>query len=309
MNNGKKISDATSTKSIADLAGEFDRVHGVSSLAKDYAESGHVDSDIFKMIAFNMAIQAEAHSRPSYDLLKKMVDIAFSGILIVVLSPLLFTIALLVKLGSPGPIFYKQIRTGIYFRPFYIYKFRTMHEGSSRKFSFLDNRPAVPLARPENDPRITKIGNFLRLWCLDELPQLFNVFLGTMSLVGPRPLSPDDSATTPKKYALRYGVKPGMTGLWQVLVRSTNDGLLKIRLDCEYVKNRSFTYDMSLLFRTLRVVISEGLHLNTNLKAKELELISYLDELESSSKVFIKELSAELTDEQDTYSDETKKVS
>jgi lipopolysaccharide/colanic/teichoic acid biosynthesis glycosyltransferase/glycosyltransferase involved in cell wall biosynthesis len=177
--------------------------------------------------------------------------VALLGLLI--LSPALAAIAWAVKNEDRGPVFYKPTRIGLAQKPFPMFKFRTMVTGAEKT--------GLGLNVENGDPRITRTGRFLREWSLDELPQLFNVLLGQMRLVGPRPALPDHLAKYREKHLARFHVRPGLTGWAQVNGRNDLSWEEKLEYDLWYVANRSFYTDMRILFRTLRVVLKrEGLY-------------------------------------------------
>jgi lipopolysaccharide/colanic/teichoic acid biosynthesis glycosyltransferase len=173
---------------------------------------------------------------------KRIIDVLLSLVALIVLSPLLALIALAVKISSPGPVFFRQQRVGLYGKLFRILKFRSMVAGADR------NGPVTYLA----DPRITRVGRLLRLTSLDELPQLINVLRGEMSLVGPRPLLP--YSITPEE-SWRQTVKPGCTSLTVVNGRQSLDWNERLRVDQWYVENRSLWLDFRILLLTIPVVL------------------------------------------------------
>ncbi|WP_424936244.1 MULTISPECIES: sugar transferase [Bacteria] len=192
---------------------------------------------------------------------KRAFDMIGSGTLILLLSPVLITIAILVKATSRGPILYGQERIGMNGVPFKMMKFRSMVVGADAQLASLlaeQGRSDSPLFKVENDPRITTVGRVLRKFSLDELPQLFNVFLGSMSLVGPRPQREGEVALYDDAAQRRLIVKPGMSGLWQVSGRSSLSWEDAIRLDLYYVENWSLTGDLNILFRTFKAVFAPG---------------------------------------------------
>jgi len=200
---------------------------------------------------------------PSYDgwkrSTKRALDIVGSGMLLLVLSPLLLVTALLIKLASPGPVFYRQERIGLSGEPFHILKFRSMIVDADAGLAALlreQGNGDTPLFKVKHDPRITPIGRFIRRYSIDELPQLFNVFAGQMSLVGPRPQVDGEVRLYDSKSSRRLVVKPGMSGLWQVSGRSNLSWEDSIRLDLYYVENWSVTSDLVILLRTARAVLS-----------------------------------------------------
>lgn len=190
-------------------------------------------------------------------IMKGSFDRLGSATLIVMLAPVFVAVALAVKLTSKGPALYFQERIGENGQPFKVYKFRSMEVGADAKLQSLmaaQGGGDVPLFKPEDDPRITKVGYFIRKYSLDELPQLFNVLLGSMSLVGPRPQRQAEVDLYEKGAERRLLCKPGMTGLWQVSGRSDMPWNKAMRLDIYYVENWSFTFDILLLWRTIGVV-------------------------------------------------------
>lgn len=189
--------------------------------------------------------------------MKRLFDIAFSGTLLLMLSPLYLVIAVLVKLSSPGPLLFRQRRSGFRCNQFDMYKFRTMYVGSHLKEKELLQQSGKSFLKLKNDPRITPIGRFLRKYSLDELPQLVNVLEGTMSIVGPRPLLMSDLDSLPRRSGLaRFATPPGVTGLWQVSGRSNCSDLRRLRLDRHYVERWSFGFDLEILLRTIEVVVT-----------------------------------------------------
>ncbi|MET9092136.1 exopolysaccharide biosynthesis polyprenyl glycosylphosphotransferase [Streptomyces cyaneofuscatus] len=172
------------------------------------------------------------------------------------LAPLLLTVALCVRLSSRGPVFHRQVRQGQHNRPFTMWKFRTMvADAEARKAQLSeDNEVDGPLFKMRQDPRVTPVGRTLRRTSIDELPQLFNVLLGQMSLVGPRPPLPEEASRYDEREGRRLAVKPGLTGLWQVSGRSDLSWQETVSLDLWYVDNWSVATDMGLLARTVRAV-------------------------------------------------------
>lgn len=189
--------------------------------------------------------------------LKRLVDVAGAFCMGMVLSPLLLAIAALIKMGSPGPILYRAQRAGRKGRLFRCYKFRTMvREADSLKDKLRrKNERAGPVFKIAADPRITRLGRFLRRYSLDELPQLWNVLKGEMSLVGPRPHPADDYAAYEIGHLSRLDVTPGMTGLWQVTARRDPSFSRGLELDREYIRTWSFGSDLRILARTVAAVV------------------------------------------------------
>ena len=183
--------------------------------------------------------------------LKQIIDILVAGVLLIVTLPITIPVAIAIKLSSQGPIFYSQVRTGLNGKKFRVYKFRSMCQNAEAQ--------GIQWAK-EKDPRVTTIGSFIRLTRIDELPQLWNVFKGEMSLVGPRPERPEFDIELREEipyYDVRYLVKPGITGWAQVCYpygASVEDAYQKVAYDLYYIKNYSLFLDIAIAFKTLRVV-------------------------------------------------------
>ncbi|WP_317442013.1 exopolysaccharide biosynthesis polyprenyl glycosylphosphotransferase [Streptomyces collinus] len=190
-------------------------------------------------------------------LLKAVVDRVGAALLIALLAPLLLLLALAVRLGSPGPALYRQTRAGRHNVPFSMWKFRTMVVDADRLRTELEaaNENDGHMFKMRRDPRVTPLGRVLRRYSLDELPQLFNVLLGHMSLVGPRPPVPEEVAKYDRVEMRRLSVKPGLTGLWQVSGRSDLSWHETVALDLRYVDNWSPAVDMNVIVRTVRAVL------------------------------------------------------
>ncbi|WP_238702565.1 sugar transferase [Microbacterium caowuchunii] len=192
---------------------------------------------------------------------KRAFDLVGSILMIVLVSPIMLASAVAIKLESRGPVLFRQIRVGRRGREFGMIKFRSMDaDADDQLASLLDLQGTTerPLFKVVNDPRITPVGRYLRKYSIDELPQLFNVLRGDMSLVGPRPQRAAEVALYDDAAHRRLLVKPGMSGLWQVSGRSTLEWEDALRLDLYYVENWSFTQDVVILFRTVRAVVAPG---------------------------------------------------
>ncbi|MDM7887442.1 sugar transferase [Curtobacterium sp. RHCJP20] len=191
---------------------------------------------------------------------KRAFDLVGSAALIIVLAPVLLVLALLVGLTSPGPVFFLQERVGLNGSTFRMIKFRSMvvdAEQRLQELSALDRAEGnAVLFKMKNDPRVTRVGAFMRRYSLDELTQLFNVFVGTMSLVGPRPPLFREVERYDQHVHRRFLVKPGMTGLWQVSGRSNLSWEDSVRLDLFYVENWSMVGDLVILWRTVKAVLA-----------------------------------------------------
>jgi exopolysaccharide biosynthesis polyprenyl glycosylphosphotransferase len=191
---------------------------------------------------------------------KGVADRTVAALALLVLSPLLLAIALAVGVSSPGPVLYRQERVGINGRSFTMLKFRSMVQDADRQVDALrdDNISDGLLFKLRSDPRVTPVGRWLRRLSLDELPQLFNILGGSMSLVGPRPPLPSEVARYDSSVSRRLLVKPGLTGLWQVSGRSDLPWEEAVRLDLRYVENWSLALDLLILWKTARAVLSRS---------------------------------------------------
>src|SRR5579875_3084815 len=189
--------------------------------------------------------------------LKRAMDLCVSACLLLVLAPLIVGIAIAIKATSPGPVLFRQPRTGRGGVPFEILKFRSMEVGAERLKIDLREHNEVdgPLFKLRHDPRVTKVGRFLRRTSLDEIPQLFNVLLGQMSLVGPRPFVPDEARGFADWATRRFDVRPGMTGLWQVSGRNDLPFAELQQLDYAYVASWSLWWDLKILWHTPGTVL------------------------------------------------------
>jgi exopolysaccharide biosynthesis polyprenyl glycosylphosphotransferase len=189
--------------------------------------------------------------------IKRAFDLVASGLGIIALSPLLIVVATLIKLTSPGPVLYLQKRVGLNGRRFVLYKFRSMYKGSHEKLSELagKNEMKGPIFKMKRDPRVTPLGKILRKLSIDELPQLFNVFMGEMSLVGPRPPIQQEVAQYEPWQRRRLSMRPGITCIWQVSGRSKIGFDEWMKLDLRYIDNWSLALDLKILCRTVPVVL------------------------------------------------------
>jgi len=190
--------------------------------------------------------------------IKRGIDVSFSAIALVVLSPLFLTIAVLIKLTSPGPVLYEWKVIGFNKKPFKGYKFRSMVKNADElKEKLLEqNEMKGPVFKMKKDPRITSVGRFLRKFSLDELPQLWSVLKGDMSLVGPRPCLQTELPYFENWQRRKFSVKPGLTCLWQVSGRNDiRDFSEWVRMDLEYIDNYSLWLDFKVLIKTIPVVL------------------------------------------------------
>lgn len=199
-----------------------------------------------------------ATPRPIYEISKRCFDAAVSALLLALLSPLLLLIALAIKLTTAGPVFYRWQVVGLGGQPFVGYKFRTMvvNADALKAQLMAANEMSGPVFKIKRDPRITPVGRFLRKLSLDELPQLWSVLKGDMSLVGPRPPLRSEYAEFAPWQRAKLSVKPGMTCLWQIGGRNrVSDFDQWVRLDLDYIARRSFWFDLWILLRTVPAVL------------------------------------------------------
>jgi exopolysaccharide biosynthesis polyprenyl glycosylphosphotransferase len=195
-----------------------------------------------------------------YELAKRAFDLGATLIGVLLLSPVFIIVAGLIKLTSPGPVFFVQERNGCRGQVFKMYKFRSMVTNAEQLLKELESKNEVSghMFKIKDDPRITWIGKLIRKTSIDELPQLFNVLKGDMSLVGPRPPIPREVVKYDAWHKLRLSVKPGLTGLWQISGRNGIGFEDMVRLDLKYIRERGFWYDLKIIFRTIPVLIGDS---------------------------------------------------
>ncbi len=200
---------------------------------------------------------------PGIAIARRVLDVSIAGTSLITLAPLFATIALAIKLDSPGSVIFKQTRIGQNGKPFKIYKFRSMGrdaEAQSAELRHTSDREGICF-KSRTDPRITRIGKFIRRYSLDELPQLFNVLRGDMAIVGPRPALPSEVAKYPLRAMDRLTVKPGITGIWQVSGRADIGFDQMVDMDLAYASSRTLLLDIVLIFMTFHAVVSgRGAH-------------------------------------------------
>jgi lipopolysaccharide/colanic/teichoic acid biosynthesis glycosyltransferase len=210
------------------------------------------------------AVSTRSPQRVALGAVRRTIDVLVAGGLLLLLTPILILIALAIRIESRGPAIFRQQRVGHRQSPFTIFKFRTMrHEADTaphREYvqsmiGHAGTSEPGQLYKLSVDDRITKVGRFLRSWSLDELPQLMNVLRGHMALVGPRPVIPYEVDLYPDEYLNRFAVKPGLTGLWQVSGRNERTYGEMVRLDIEYAEQASLLLDLSIIARTIPIVI------------------------------------------------------
>jgi lipopolysaccharide/colanic/teichoic acid biosynthesis glycosyltransferase len=216
------------------------------------------DVRTYDILEFRQAVE----SKEVYLAVKRIFDICASFIIILFFSPLLLFIAILIKLSSDGPVIFKQKRIGQYGKEFIMYKFRTMTDPKydPRHKIMCEMMRNGTFIKSKHDPRITLFGRYLRQTSIDELPQLFNVLFGDMSLVGPRPSIEEFIGDNKNINSIRTVVKPGITGLWQIKNRKDTITIFDmIEYDFEYIENMNFAYDMKILIMTIpAVILCEG---------------------------------------------------
>lgn len=206
-----------------------------------------------------LELRQNVESKEIYLAYKRLFDLSFSLLLIILFLPLMAVVCIIIKLASPGPAIFKQIRVGLFGEEFVMYKFRTMYVGDHNaleNFVSEDQLIHSVYKKTENDPRITPFGRYLRKSSIDELPQLFNIFIGDMSLVGPRPMVQFYFSSYPLEKELRSVVKPGLTGYWQINNRGNSATILDMMdYDMEYIDNLSLYLDLKILFLTIPTVL------------------------------------------------------
>lgn len=194
-----------------------------------------------------------------YEVIKRVIDVVCSFVGVLVLSPLFVVIAIIIKFTSKGPVFFSQKRVGRDGKEFKMYKFRSMVVNAEELKEKLEaqNEMSGPMFKMKDDPRVTKVGKFIRKTSIDELPQLFNVLKGDMSLVGPRPSLPKEVAQFEDWMYRRLEVKPGLTCYWQVSGRNNIDFEDWMKLDIKYVKEKNLWIDIKLICKTVFVLFGD----------------------------------------------------
>ncbi len=189
--------------------------------------------------------------------LKRILDVGVASIALIAAAPIMLITAIIIKLDSPGPILFRQTRVGKWGEPFPCYKFRSMYVDAEQRLQDLiaKNEADGPVFKMKNDPRITRVGRVIRKLSIDELPQLFNVLKGDMSLVGPRPALPKEVAQYTYDQIHRLNAMPGITGLQQVSGRSDIDFKRWVELDLQYISEQSLIKDIEILLRTIPAVL------------------------------------------------------
>ena len=246
---------------ILNVLRECERRHVIARIVPDLFQMSLSQVEVSDLGGVPLISVHEVAFSQTALIFKRIFDILGAGLSLLVGAPLFALIALAIKLDSPGPIFFTQTRVGKYHRQFRIFKFRSMRQGAEEEQQRLQdlNEADGPLFKIRDDPRLTKVGAFLRRTSLDELPQLFNVLRGDMSLVGPRPPVPSEVASYQPWHLKRLSVPGGMTGLWQVSGRSELTFDEMVLLDIYYIEHWSPWLDLQILLRTIpKVLLAEG---------------------------------------------------
>jgi len=248
------------------------RIEFLSTFKQDISAKSYINTVAATTSDTSVAILPQ-NKRTPIQIGKRLFDIVVASSLILVLSPVLLTIALLVKLDSPGPVIYRSKRAGRDYKVFDFYKFRSMRQGADKELNQLNhlnvyyqenqekNNSKISFHKFNNDPRVTRLGSFIRRTSIDELPQLFNVLKGDMSIVGNRPLPLYEAEQlTTDYYAKRFLAPAGITGLWQIS-KGRNEGMSseeRVQLDIEYAENWSFSTDLKVLLQTPLAAIQKS---------------------------------------------------
>ncbi|MBL8208033.1 MAG: sugar transferase [Blastocatellia bacterium] len=251
------------------IKSQYAQIERAVTILEEQGITTHVLSDLFPVhfaksqpLEFQGTPLLSLQSAPAFDWraeIKRVFDFVVASATLLCLLPLLTLVALAIKLTSPGPVLFVQQRMGWHKRPFRLFKFRTMVVDAEARMKEIEhlNEKEGPIFKIKNDPRITPLGRFLRKTSIDELPQLLNVVLGDMSLVGPRPLSMRDALGMSEAWQKRrFSVKPGITGLWQVSGRSELSFEQWMQLDLEYIDRWSLSLDFRILLRTIPAVLT-----------------------------------------------------
>jgi len=246
---------------------DLESLDDILALCKEQGIRTRVAIDMFPAKVSNVSMEflenvplltfSTTPDHPFSLLVKRIMDIAGAGLLLVLLFPFMCLVGLLIKLTSRGPMVYRQVRCGLYGRKFVLYKFRSMREGAEDVLWEIKhlNEMDGPVFKMRNDPRVTPLGRFLRRSSIDELPQFWNVLKGDMSLVGPRAPLPEEVREYSRWQRRRMSVKPGITCLWQVSGRNEIDFHEWMKLDLHYIDNWSLLLDIKILLRTFPVVL------------------------------------------------------
>lgn len=216
--------------------------------------------DFMGEIDLNVRKQELVNDSSLYLIIKRLIDILGALIGIILASPIMLIVAICIKIEDPnGPVFFSQVRNGVYPSTFKMYKFRSMYKDAEERLEEIQhlNEQTGPAFKIKDDPRITKVGRFIRKTSLDELPQLFNVLKGDMSLVGPRPAIPREVEKYTPYQKQRLFVKPGLTCIWQVSGRNNIEFDEWVELDIKYIKERNLWLDLKLILMTIPALLGD----------------------------------------------------
>jgi exopolysaccharide biosynthesis polyprenyl glycosylphosphotransferase len=245
----------------------YERLHDIIDHCKPMTTSLKLSSRLYEIVPAKVPIDFYGNhgvidiSASGLDAVhktyKRVIDVFVSSVILTLASPILLVVCLLIRLDSPGPIFYRQRRVGKDEELFWCYKLRSMYIDADARRQELEklNEASGPIFKIKNDPRITRIGRFIRKYSIDELPQLWNVLTGDMSLVGPRPGTPDELQRYENWHKRRLRVPQGITGLWQVSGRSNLSFNEMVVLDIYYVENRSVLMDINIILKTIPAIL------------------------------------------------------
>jgi exopolysaccharide biosynthesis polyprenyl glycosylphosphotransferase len=249
---------SASHQKISEILFACERLKVRFRIVPDFYELSLNQVDVAEINGIPLIGVREGALPSSGQVLKRIIDVVLAALLLILLAPVIVIIAIAIKLDSPGPIIVRQVRIGRWGKPFNFYKFRSMRDGADRELASLihQNEANGPIFKIRNDPRRTRVGRWLRRFSLDEIPQLFNVLRGDMSLVGPRPPFPWEVAQYEDWHRRRLQVQPGITGLGQVSGRSDLPFDETALLDLWYIENWTLGLDLKILLRTLPAVIS-----------------------------------------------------
>jgi lipopolysaccharide/colanic/teichoic acid biosynthesis glycosyltransferase len=229
----------------------YSKIVGISSIDFQSLRLRKRSSKTRSVAANSLHPSVSSFSKRAIDILGALVGLMLTGLIAI-------PVAIFMAIGDPGPLFYSQIRCGLHGRPFRIWKFRSMVVGADRLKHLVQNESNGFIFKNENDPRVTRIGAFLRRTSLDEFPQFWNVLRGEMSLVGTRPPTPDEVEQYKSYHWQRLNVKPGITGEWQANGRSqVKDFEEIVKMDLRYQQKWSVAYDLLLIFKTVKVVLNQ----------------------------------------------------
>ena len=241
-----------------------DEMLAVSQAARQEKVSVRVSANLPQVLASRISVQPigqtmaislkPVHLTRTQIVLKRTFDLTAAGLLSILMLPVVGAIAIAVRLTSPGPVIFKQRRVTKGGRVFQMYKFRTMNDGAELPSDEID--PSAPFFKIIDDPRITRVGRYLRRWSLDELPQMWNVVKGDLSLVGPRPLPAEQVAANLTLLDPRHDVSAGVTGWWQISGRSTLSPQDALHLDLFYIENWSLAFDLYILMKTFGAIVA-----------------------------------------------------